>query len=94
VQVSVDGGVGPAWSPDGSEIYFLTPDSNLLAAPFHASGVTPQPGKPALLFRFPRVMNSWAPSHKAGRFLGTVRSAPEEVGVINYVTGWAEKLKQ
>jgi Serine/threonine protein kinase len=94
MQVSVDGGDEPAWSSDGSEIYFGTRESNMVAAPFHASGATPQPGKPAILFHLPRMMVTWLPSHKPGRFIGAVRSAPEEVPVANYVTGWTEKLEQ
>jgi eukaryotic-like serine/threonine-protein kinase len=94
VQVSVDGGDGPAWSTDGSEIYFITRERDVVAAPFHASGAVPQPGKPALLFHRSRTMMSWSPSHKPGRFIGALRSAPEEVPVANYVTGWTEKLEQ
>ena len=47
-----------------------------------------------MMFHLPRVMVSWSPSHKAGRFIGAVQSAPEEVSVANYVTGWTEKLDQ
>ena len=94
VQVSVDDGNGPSWSGDGSEIFFSTRDNNVMAAPFHASGDVPQPGKPDLLFHMPRVMTFWGPSHKVGRFIGEIRSAPQEVNVVNYLTGWTEKLEQ
>jgi hypothetical protein len=90
----VDGGNGPAWSSDGSEIYFSQRDRTIVAAPFHANGAMPQPGKPEILFHFPRVMSSWSPSHKAGRFIGAVNSAPEEVTFANYMTGWTDKLEQ
>jgi Tol biopolymer transport system component len=93
VQVSVDGGNNPSWSSDGSEIYFYTRDSMVVAAPFHANGTTPQPGKPEVLFHIPRAMTWWAPSHKPGRFLGMIETAPQEINVANYVTGWAAKLE-
>jgi len=95
VQVSVDGGDVPHWSPDGSEIYFTTRDDNEAAAPFHSTAATPQPGRPAILFHIPQAMTWFAPSHKPGRFIGAMRSSPEEsVPVMNYVTGWAEKLEE
>jgi serine/threonine protein kinase len=95
LQVSIDGGNSPEWSPDGSEIYFVTRDLNVAAAPFHASGATPQPGKPATLFRMPSAMVWFSPSHKPGRFIGIVRTAPEEsIKVINYLSGWREKLEE
>jgi len=95
LQVSVEGGEAPSWSPDGSEIYFWARDGNYMAAPFHAAGEAPQPGKPGALFHAPKSMVSFAPSHKAGRFLGEVRTAPEEsIKVINYMSGWMEKLKE
>ena len=95
VQVSVDGGDAPRWSADGSEIYFIAFDSNYMAAPFHAAGTTPQPGKPVMLFHPPTSLVSFAPSHKPGRFLGVVRTVPEEsVRVINYMSGWMGKLDE
>jgi Tol biopolymer transport system component len=94
VQVSIDGGDSPFWSPDGSEIYFVSRDVNVMAVPFHAAGSTPQPGKPAALFRIPRAMTWFMPSHKPGRFIGAVRTAPEEsIRVINYMSGWMDKLE-
>jgi Tol biopolymer transport system component len=95
LQVSVDGGDGARWSPDGSEIYFLSRTNDVMAAPVHLAGTLPQPGKPAALFHVPNAMVSFAPSHKAGRFIGVVRTAPEEsIKVINYMSGWMEKLEQ
>jgi Tol biopolymer transport system component len=32
MQVSVNGGIGPRWSQDGYEIYFIAPDATLMAA--------------------------------------------------------------
>jgi Tol biopolymer transport system component len=95
LQVSVDGGEGAWWSPDESEIYFVSLTSDLMAAPFQAAAATPQPGKPVTLFHFPNAMVSFAPSHKTGRFIGSVRTNPEEsIKVINYMAGWMEKLEQ
>jgi len=94
LQISVDGGDTAYWSGDGSEIYFTARDGNYMAASFHAAGTTPEPGKPVALFHPPMSMVSFVPSHKPGRFLGAVRTAPEEsIKVINYMSGWMEKLE-
>src|SRR4051812_15000975 len=88
LQVSVDGGDTPHWSADGSELYFFARDGNYMASSFHANGGAPQPGKPVTLFHSPTSMLWFAPSHKAGRFIGAVRTAPEEsIKVINYLSG-------
>ena len=95
VQVSIDGGESASWSPDQSEIYFFTLAGDVMAAPFRAAGATPQPGKPAVLFHAPSPMLFFAPSHKPGRFIGSVRTAPEEsVKVINYLSGWMERIEE
>jgi serine/threonine protein kinase/Tol biopolymer transport system component len=95
LQVSVNGGEGPSWSSDQSEIYFLSRSNDVMAASFHGAATTPQPGKPAALFHFPNAMVSFRPSHKPGRFMGVVRTKPEEsIRVVNYVSGSIEKLEQ
>jgi Tol biopolymer transport system component len=53
--VSTGGGMYPRWSADGSEIYFMTPDSTLMAAPVVSgkspSGTEPfKAGRPVRLF--------------------------------------------
>jgi Tol biopolymer transport system component len=88
VQVAAEPGGNPAWSADGTEIYFLSEKNDQFAVPFHAAGTTPELGKPILLFHRPRMMWSWQPSHKPGRFLGMTPSSPEEtVAYVNYVQG-------
>jgi hypothetical protein len=95
LQISVDGGDAAYWSADGPEIYFTARDGIYMGAPFHGAGTTPEPGKPVALFHPPTSMVSFVPSHKPGRFLGVVRTAPEEsIIVINYMSGWMAKLEE
>jgi len=49
-QISTDGGISPAWSPDGQELYYLDPAGNMLAAPVIATGNAPEVGAPEVLF--------------------------------------------
>ena len=49
-QVSTDGGITPAWSHDGKELYFIAPDGTMMAAPISAHGSTVRAGVPLALF--------------------------------------------
>jgi eukaryotic-like serine/threonine-protein kinase len=50
LQVSSGGGMSPRWSADGGEIYFLSPDSRMMAVTVSAKGSTLELGAPAVLF--------------------------------------------
>jgi eukaryotic-like serine/threonine-protein kinase len=49
-QVSTEGGVHPAWRPDGKEIYFIDPSGAMMAAPVSVKGPTLESGTPVKLF--------------------------------------------
>lgn len=50
-QISVAGGLFPAWSHDGQELYWIGPDSRMMAAKITVTGKTLQPSKPVALFQ-------------------------------------------
>jgi eukaryotic-like serine/threonine-protein kinase len=54
-QVSVNGGAAAHWSPDGREIFFLSPDGKIMAASFDATGGAPRISIPAPLFAATRA---------------------------------------
>jgi serine/threonine protein kinase/Tol biopolymer transport system component len=49
--VSTAGGITPQWSPDGKEVYFIAPDSTLMAVPITVHGASVEPGLPTALFQ-------------------------------------------
>jgi serine/threonine protein kinase len=49
-QVSTNGGIQPRWRADGKELYFVAPDSQLMAASITAAGATFSAGTPVPLF--------------------------------------------
>jgi eukaryotic-like serine/threonine-protein kinase len=49
-QVSTKGGIQPRWRADGKELYFVAPDSQLMAASITAAGATFSAGTPVPLF--------------------------------------------
>lgn len=53
-QVSIEGGFGPIWSPDGQEIYYRRQEGDqVMAVPFFPDEPSPRLGKPRLLFEGP-----------------------------------------
>ena len=49
--VSTSGGVYPRWSPDGKEVYYIAPDSKLMATPVTVRGDALEVGTPLALFQ-------------------------------------------
>jgi eukaryotic-like serine/threonine-protein kinase len=50
-QVSAAGGINPKWRADGKELYYISPDGKLLAAPIAFKAGTIDPGTPVVLFQ-------------------------------------------
>jgi Tol biopolymer transport system component len=50
-QVSAAGGITPRWSPHSNEVYFIAPDSKLMASSITVHGATVEPGVPIVLFQ-------------------------------------------
>jgi dipeptidyl aminopeptidase/acylaminoacyl peptidase len=50
-QVSLAGGLFPAWSHDGKELYWIAPNGQMMAATIATTGTTLQPGAPVALFQ-------------------------------------------
>ena len=83
-QISTTGGKDPRWRPDGKELYYIAPDSRLMAAPIASSGTALQPGLPTALFQ-PRIAlrhaGGWVPAairRGAGRPLPDQRQRGRE----------------
>jgi Tol biopolymer transport system component len=50
-QVSTAGGDSPRWRADGKELYYIAPDSKLMAVPIVVKGAAIEPGLPTALFQ-------------------------------------------
>jgi Tol biopolymer transport system component/tRNA A-37 threonylcarbamoyl transferase component Bud32 len=51
-QISLAGGLYPAWRRDGKELYWVAPDGRIMAAPFDSAAPNAlQPGSPIALFQ-------------------------------------------
>jgi hypothetical protein len=97
-QISTDGGLEPAWSADGRELFYRNKEGNrMMAVPIRAE---PQfsPGRPELLFE-----GEFAPSPWFGRnfdvaadgqkFLMVEYALPDDLGgEVKVVVNWFDEL--
>ncbi len=95
-RVSYNGGNFPRWRRDGRELFFLSPENQLMAVAVKA-GHQPEFGPPAALFRLPPFRSSvgiraYEVSHDGQKFLAPVSkgaSPPLQV-VVNWQAGLQE----
>jgi eukaryotic-like serine/threonine-protein kinase len=96
-QISTQGGDQPAWSGNGRELFFLSPEQRLMSVDIKP-GAVPEPGMPKALFGISTVStgitgarNVYVPSHDGQRFLvDSVAQETTRTGVVvqlNWVTG-------
>jgi Tol biopolymer transport system component len=98
-QVSLAGGSHVDWKGDGSELYFITAEGQLVAVPFSTHNGNIEPGTTTNLFRIPGVIDVVSGSHniyKAAangqQFLVAVKSQPSNVPPIRMILNWRELL--
>jgi len=101
-QISTAGGKDPRWRPDGTELYYIAPDSRLMAAPLASSGTALQPGLPTALFQ-PRIAAGGTPRAGLrqqydvapdGRFLINVSVDEATAAPITVITNWNPDAKK
>ena len=97
-QVSADGGMNPAWAPDGKHIYYLDQERALWEVPYLGAGSTEAPHR-LLPPGFTEPSDWWTRGYCVapdGRFL-VIRDVPggtPSVQKINVIVNWTEELKR
>ena len=93
------GGSEPYWRKDGTELFYVAADRNLMAAPVRLGGATFEPGVPKPLFPLPAVssltqLHSYAVASDGRRFL--VSKPVGETAAIPFtvVLDWQAGLKK
>ena len=91
--VSVDGGRSPRWSADGRELFFRTPEGELMAAPMRTDA-TVAVGRPARLFTTRLTDGSWGDFVVApeGRFMAVVRTQIGSQQPMTILVNWNQSL--
>ena len=100
--VSVGGGIAPRWRRDGKELFYIAPDSRLMAASIRDTGQTLKAGTPVALFQTHivyggttvRQKHQYAVAPTGRRFL--INSIADEAPTppIIVVTNWPRTLKK
>ena len=101
-QVSIDGGIQPRWSRDGTELFYLAADNQIMAVEIRSDAGGLRPGARTALFNSPqlggfrnilrfRQQYDVAPG---GRFLINVPVAAGPIAPIIIVHNWAASLKK
>lgn len=97
-QVSRGGGSMPRWRTDGRELFFISGDQQMMAAPaVHAAGRT-ETGPPAPLFRVPNLLEAdyhimptagtYEPAPDGRRFLFAQRRLDVNTPPIKLISNW------
>ena len=90
-QVSIDGGLWPAWAPDGHELFYRS--ENWMMSARIATVPEFSAARPARLFNgsYLNGISSYDVGHD-GRFL-MIRPEPQMVTQLNVILNWSEELK-
>ncbi len=89
--VSTDGGTGPLWSADGSEIYFASPNGELMAARVTMTATSFDAEQPIALFAtliLPQTFNQQYAVARDGRFLVNELQIGDAGAPITLLLNW------
>jgi Tol biopolymer transport system component len=96
-QVSTNGGTSPFWRDDGREIYYLAPDSRIMAVPTEI-GEGFSAGGPEALFQArlqPAILRTrYRPTPDGQRFLTLAPLGQHSILPTTVVLNWAEGLRK
>jgi len=97
-QVSSGGANEPYWSTDGTELFYMTADRNLVAVPIKLSPIF-EPGLPKRLFSIPVVTSQrhcYAVSSDGKRFLvmNPIEEETESYSSMRVILNWPSLLEQ
>jgi len=95
-QVSTAGGARPNWRKDSKELYFLTPDQQMMAVDVRQNGASLQLGAPHALFKATTVSGAngpYAVSADGRKFVMNTVRADAVTEPLTLITNWPADLK-
>ena len=96
-QVSTAGGVRPKWRKDGKELFFFSPEQQLMAVDVIQKGASLQLGTPHALFKASTVSSVSGPYTVSGdgkKFVMSTVPPQSITEPLTLITNWTADLKQ
>ena len=96
-QVSTAGGVWPSWRKDGKELFFFSPDQQIMAVDVNQNGASLRLGAPHALFKATTVSGSNGPytvSADGKKFVMNTVTPESITEPLTLITNWPADLKQ
>jgi serine/threonine protein kinase/Tol biopolymer transport system component len=96
-QVSTAGGVWPKWRKDGKELFFFSPDQQIMAVDVNQNGASLQLGAPHALFKATTVSGPTGPytvSADGKKFVMNTVTPQSITEPLTLITNWPADLKQ
>ena len=94
-QISTSGGTYPIWRKDGRELYFVTPDSTLMAADIRTDhGIEVSYPKPLFKLNVTHTANQYGASADGRRFLVSDVLTDDPRREVTVVLNWQAALKK
>jgi eukaryotic-like serine/threonine-protein kinase len=96
-QVSNGGGITPRWKGDGTELFFIAADRNLMVAAVRTAGASFESGAPTRLFPIPPIQgivnrDEYAVSADGNRFLLSVPAGDASTALVTVILNWQEGI--
>ena len=94
-QISTSGGTYPVWRKDGRELYFVTPDSTLMAADIRTDhGIEVSFPKPLFKLNITINTDQYDASPDGSRFLVSDLLTDDPRREVTVVLNWPSELKK
>ena len=92
-RISIDGGMDPVWSRDGTELFFGN-DEQLMAVPIETDPAF-EVGTPRILFPWPHGISQRFDVFPDGQSFVMIKTDPESTPTqLNVILNWFEELKE
>ena len=91
-QVSLNGGSNSVWRRDGQELFYRSPEGNLMAVPIESVASSLRFGSPKILFPIPS--DAYDVTVDGRRFLLYVPSRGLDSEPLTVLLNWQEKLNR
>ena len=96
-QISSGGGITPRWKGDGTELFFIAADRNLMGVPIRTSGASLEPGTPSRLFVIPSIQglvnrDEYVVNAAGTRILTSAQTSDASASLVSVIVNWQRTI--